>query len=167
MIENFIDGVMQALQPTHLLAIAGLGLLTGQGGRSRFALVALTLGLLVGAYALTFALRDPPAALVLLGIAAASGLLVAAAWPLPVLTAALFAFAAGTALSLNAPPQAITLHGALASQAGTILAALALFAVVAFIAARAREPWQRIGVRIVGSWIAASAILVLTLRLTR
>ncbi len=75
--------------------------------------------------------------------------------------------AAGVALSLNAPPQAITLRGALASQAGTILAALVLLAAVTFIAARAREPWQRIGVRVVGSWIAASAILVLALRLTR
>ena len=31
----------------------------------------------------------------------------------------------------------------------------------------ATRPWQRIGVRIVGSWIAASAILVLALRLAR
>ena len=40
-------------------------------------------------------------------------------------------------------------------------------ALVAAIAMHATRPWQRIGVRIVGSWIAASAILVLALRLAR
>jgi len=29
----------------------------------------------------------------------------------------------------------------------------------------ARQPWQMIGVRIVGSWIAAAAIMVLALQL--
>jgi len=39
--------------------------------------------------------------------------------------------------------------------------------VVTSIATGADRPWQRIGLRVVGSWIAASAILVLALRLMR
>jgi hypothetical protein len=35
------------------------------------------------------------------------------------------------------------------------------------IVTNAARPWQRIGVCIVGSWIAASTILVLALRLAR
>jgi hypothetical protein len=38
---------------------------------------------------------------------------------------------------------------------------------VSDLTARSRRDWQRIGVRIAGSWIAASAILVLALRLAR
>ena len=38
---------------------------------------------------------------------------------------------------------------------------------VIFISMHSKRSWQRIGVRIVGSWIAASAILVLALRLAR
>lgn len=40
-------------------------------------------------------------------------------------------------------------------------------ALVIAIATQATRPWQRIGIRIAGSWIAASAILVLALRLVR
>jgi hypothetical protein len=36
--------------------------------------------------------------------------------------------------------------------------------VVAVIAGHAKADWQRLGVRIVGSWIAASAILVLAVQ---
>src|SRR6266568_901956 len=56
---------------------------------------------------------------------------------------------------------------AVAEQVGVSVAALATFATIVFVAMRAARPWQRIGVRIIGSWIAASAILVLALWLTR
>jgi hypothetical protein len=41
------------------------------------------------------------------------------------------------------------------------------FAAAAFVGQLAQAPWRRIAVRIVASWIAASAILVLALRLVR
>ena len=77
------------------------------------------------------------------------------------------AFATGSALALNAPPHEITIANAVASQVGLALAAIVVLALVTAIAMLARRPWQRIGVRILGSWIAASAILVLALRLAR
>jgi hypothetical protein len=40
-----------------------------------------------------------------------------------------------------------------------------MLVVVAAIAAHANADWQRLGLRIVGSWIAASAILVLAVQL--
>jgi len=46
---------------------------------------------------------------------------------------------------------------------GTALGAVVALAYATFLANYARKPWQRIGVRVVGSWIAASAILVLAL----
>src|SRR6185295_19681707 len=111
-------------------------------------------------------LRETPAATVLLGLAAISGLIVVIAWPLPSLIRCALAFATGAALALNSPPQAITIPSAIAAQFGTGIAAVAALACVTVIATKAERPWQRIGVRTVGSWIAASAILVLALRLT-
>jgi hypothetical protein len=42
-----------------------------------------------------------------------------------------------------------------------------MIAAIAFISAALPAFWQRIGIRIAGSWIAASAILVLALRLAK
>ena len=77
------------------------------------------------------------------------------------------AFAAGFALPLNAPPHEITIGSAMPRKQAWRSAAMAIVALVMAIAMLARRPWQRIGVRIAGSWIAASAILVLALRLAR
>jgi len=77
------------------------------------------------------------------------------------------AFAIGIALALNTPPQAVTIPGAIAAQLGTGMATLAVMGLVTFVAAETDKDWQRIGIRIVGSWIAASAILVIALRLAR
>jgi hypothetical protein len=101
----------------------------------------------------------------LLAIAAVAGIIVATAWrpPLPVTGA--FTFAGGTALALNAPPQAITLGAAIAAQLATGLAAVIAFVLVFMLAAAACRPWHAIALRIVASGVAASAILVLALRL--
>jgi len=89
------------------------------------------------------------------------------AWTPPVVLAGSLALIAGAALALNAPPQALTIPAAIGAQLGTAIAALVTLALVALVASRARRPWQLIGVRIAGSWIAASAILVLALRLAK
>ena len=113
------------------------------------------------------AIRENPASLGLLTLAVAAAGLVVLAWDVSDSLIGLMAFAAGSALPLNAPPHEITIASATASQAGLAVAAMAIVALVMAIAILARRPWQRIGVRIAGSWIAASAILVLALRLAR
>jgi len=116
---------------------------------------------------LAAAVREMPSGLALLAIAAIAGLIVVTTIPLPTRLGDLLAFTAGAALALNSPPQAISIPSAIVMQLGTGIAALATLALVGFIANKAERPWQRIAVRILGSWIAASAILVLALRLTR
>jgi urease accessory protein len=130
-------------------------------------LAAFALGLFAGSVLLALALRDPPAALCLLALAGIAGLSAAIARPLPAIVKLALAFATGGALALNSPPQAISISAAAATQLGTGLAALAGLTLVAFIAMKAEWPWQRIGIRIAGSWVATSAILVLALRLAR
>ena len=103
-------------------------------------------------------MRDPPAAPCLLALAAIAGLIAVVAPPMPAILKHALALAAGGALALNSPPQAISISAAVATQLGTGFAALAGLTLVAFIAMKAERPWQRIGIRIAGSWIAASAI---------
>ena len=165
----FIGGVTQFFVPTHLLAVVALGLLAGQPvARFPASLLAMfAIGLAAGSVAVASAVRETPAALGLLILAACVASLVLIATTLPSWIASLLALAMGAALPLNAPPHEITIPAAVAAQAGLAIAALATIALVALIAGQASRPWQRIGVRVVGSWIAASAILVLALRLAR
>lgn len=162
----FLGGFAQFFIPTHLLAVAALGLLAGQLA-ARVPLVTLAVGLAAGSLAVASAIRENPAALALLTLAALAASLVVIAVAVPSWAAGLLALAIGAALPVNAPPHEITISAAIAAQIGFAAAALVTFALVALAVASATQPWQRIGVRIVGSWIAASAILVLALRLVR
>ena len=164
-----LDGAAQVLAPTNLLALAALGLMAGQHTKQlpRVTFALLAAGLLAGSTLIALAVREPPAAVALLALAAIAGLIVAAARSFPPSVAHPLAFLTGTALALNTPPQAIMTSAAVATQLVTAIAALAAFGVVAAVATKADRGWQRIALRIVGSWIAASAILVLALRLFR
>jgi hypothetical protein len=163
-----LRGVVDFPIPTHLLAVIASGLLAGQSAR-RFPflpLIALAFGLIAGSLAIARGLGETPTATALLVFAAVSAAFVAAAWSVPWI-ATLLAVFIGLALPLNAPPHAITIADAVAAQIGFAVAALATFALITFIASNAARGWQRIGVRIIGSWIVASAILVLALKLAR
>lgn len=128
----FIGGLTQFFVPTHLLAVVALGLLAGQHARqfpvSPLAMFAV--GLIVGSIAVASAIRDNPAALGLLTLAAAAAGLVVIAYGVPGWLAGLMAFAAGSALPLNSPPHEITIANAVASQAGLALAAIIMLALV-------------------------------------
>jgi urease accessory protein len=167
MLSGLTDGMVLAVAPTHLLAIVAIGLLAGQGGRGGFVLALFALGMLAGSLAIASAIRETPSALLLLAVAVFVGITVAAAIMLPSVPTNVLACAGGVALALDAPPQAVGIAAAVASQIGTGVAAIAALVLVTSIVAGADRPWQRIGLRIVGSWVAASAILVLALRLAR
>jgi urease accessory protein len=165
----FLGGVMQFFIPSHLLAVVALGLLAGQQA-PRFpsaALAALAIGLTAGSIMVASAIRENPASLGLLMLATTAAGFVVLAYAVSDWLVGIMAFATGSALALNAPPHEITIVSAVASQAGLAAAAMVTLALAILPAMLARRPWQRIGVRIAGSWIAASAILVLALRLAR
>jgi hypothetical protein len=100
-------------------------------------------------------------------VSAIGGALAAAGIVLPPILSAIIAAIAGLALGLDSPPQAISLADATASLIGTWLAACLALATVVTATNYLARGWQRIGLRIVGSWIAASAVLVLALRFAR
>jgi urease accessory protein len=169
MIGAFVDGLTQFFLPTHLLAVVALGLLAGQDAK-RFpvaAVAAYAFGLAAGSVLIAAAVREQNTGPVLLAVAALAGIAVAIARPVPRAVQALSACLTGGAVALNTPPQAITIPSAVAAQTGAAIAAFAMLTIVVMIGMRARGAWHRIGLRVVGSWIAASAILVLALRLAR
>jgi urease accessory protein len=164
------EGVLNPLMvPAHILAWLGLGLLIGGGraGESLAPLVAFALGLAGGLWAIALAFGQTPAGDVLLCAAALIGLLVALAVALPNFLCVLIALIVGAALGLDSPPQVIAMTDATLALAGTWFGACLALGFVSVCAGLLTRDWQRSGMRILGSWIAASAILVLALRFTR
>jgi urease accessory protein len=166
--SGFTAGFLHPLLlPAHGFALVALGLLIGQQqphwGRS-VPLIALT-SVVVGLGAIALAYVPTLAGEALLASAAINGAAVALARPLPQVLGAALAAATGLALALDSPPDAISLLEANLALLGTAAGAVALLSAAVAISARLGRDWQRIGVRVLGAWIAASAILVLTLRL--
>jgi urease accessory protein len=172
--SGFVAGLVHPLAlPAHVLALLALGLLIGQqtAGTRHVSLAAFAAGVAVGLIAISFGVGETPAADVLLAAAFASGASAAIAHPLPTLACALLAAIAGVALALDSPPEAISIAVATATLAGTGLGASLVLAAIVIgtnYLNRAREwNWARLGGRILSSWIAASAILVLAVRFVR
>ena len=167
-VGGFYGGLIHPLLvPAHGLALAALGLLIGQqtpraGLKAVFA-AALLLGVIVIVSA--FAARDVDYAI--LGIAAAAGVAVAIARPLSVVVSCPLAAVAGVAIELDSVPQGISMQTTFLALAGTAVGAFLVVMFLADLAVCLQRDWQRIGARVAGSWIAASAILVLALRLSR
>ena len=164
--SGFVGGLLHPLTvPAHVLALVALGLCIGQQPNARLApSLAFVAGVSCGLLAVAFAAKPASAADLLLAATVLSGGLVAAARPLPAPVTAPLAAIGGIALGLDSPPQAISLTVANVMLIGTGLGACCALALVAVGCGFLDRDWQRIGMRILGSWTAASAILVLALR---
>jgi urease accessory protein len=168
-IGGFYGGLLHPLLvPTHTLALVGLGLCIGQH-MSRQRAVLLTLfgvSLVAGVIMIVSAFAVTAAEYAILAVAAAAGLAVASARPQWLVSAPLAAVA-GAAIELDSVPQEISMWATFLALTGSAVAAFPIVMVVSQLTAYCRRDWQRIAVRVAGSWIAASAILVLALRLAR
>jgi urease accessory protein len=165
LLQGFVDGLLNPLTtPAHVLTLLALALLLARQPQRFTGVLIFALALAGGFLAIVLAIEITPARTVLLALAVVLGMMIAAAWA-PKLLAWLLAAIAGAALALDSPPQAVTLSKAYATLGGTALGACAMLVVIAAIASRANADWQRLGLRILGSWIAASAILVLAVQL--
>jgi hydrogenase/urease accessory protein HupE len=167
-LDDFVSGLLHPLLvPAHAIAVLAAALLIGQQRRRLVPSAAFVVALAAGLAALTRGVEQPAALDVLLATTALAGGLVALAVALPSPICALLAAIVGATLGLDSPPQAVSLAAATAPLIGNgIGASLALVLIVTVTSCLARG-WQRIGVRILGSWITASAMLVLALRCAR
>jgi hydrogenase/urease accessory protein HupE len=164
--QAFVEGLLNpVVVPAHALALVALGLFVGRQAGRGVTLLIFAAALIGGLIALTFAIEPTAARFVLLADAAIVGVLVATAWEPPRPVSWLLAAIAGAAIALDSPPQALTIAEGNATLVGTALGACAALLAVSLVAGYASGPWAQLGVRILGSWIAASAILVLAVLL--
>ena len=150
--------------PAHLLGLLALALFYGQEGRGG---AASALPRIAAGCAAGVALARPDAGIVvqmlLLGATAVVGILVAAALKAPPAMATVLTAAIAFAIVLDSAPDAATGRGRLAALAGTGIAISAGFVWTSALLACLHRPWQRIGIRVAGSWASACAALVLAL----
>jgi urease accessory protein len=151
----------------HLLALIGLGLFIGQQHARLLAVLCFAAGVAVGLGAIASAVGETPANTVLLASATIAGALTALAVAMPRVIGWLLAAVIGVAIGLDSPPHVISVTEATLMLIGTGIGALVVLIAVAAAAAALRREWQRIGVRVLGSWTAASAILVLAMRFAK
>jgi len=153
---------------SHALALIALGLLAGmQRLPIRLLLIGYFVAGMIAAFALvSLAFASDRAEFAVLMLAVVTGLVLAAMPRVPTAIAGMISATGGAILIDSVPPVPSVTETVLALS-GTALAATALVALVAFASAALPAFWQRYGVRVAGSWIAASAILVLALRLAK
>jgi len=166
---GFSGGLVHPLfVPTHAIAVLSLGMLIGQQTPHRRwpLLLAYAAGLGVGFAAMVSAFAPRFSAEALLAATAIVGALVALARGAPWLTGFL-ALGVGIALALDSSPGGISVREANIIIVGTFCGAVILLWVVLKVVAIFRREWQKLGMRILGSWMAASAVLILTWQLTR
>ncbi len=164
-VGSFVNGLLHpAVVPAHAILVVALGLLLGQQGSEHLqrALPAFA-GVL--AVALIGSGQAPllPFEAIQLVMGLLLGLLLASARALPGRATLLLAPVAAAAIGLDSNPEGQAGTQRLTTLAGTWMGAS--FAVLWFfgIADALRRDWQKIAVRVAGSWIAAAAVMVLAL----
>jgi urease accessory protein len=165
--DSFYNGVLHpVLVPAHLLAIVSAGLLIGQQGVKRmqapliaFLLVLIAVLTVTGRFDL--ALPESTGEMFLLSMAVLCGVLVALELELSLVP--LIAIAVVTALLVGFDSSQPELQGRakLAILTGTGVGGFLLILYAAAAAEFASRAWQKIGIRILGSWATASAFIVL------
>ena len=162
---GFYGGMLHPVAvPAHLLGLLALGLFHAQRGRDSTAegLPWIAAGCVAG-----LALAHPDAGIaaqiLLLCAIAIVGFLVAAAREVPAPLASVLTSAIAFAILMDSAPDATAARDRITALAGTGVAISAAFVWISASLACLHRPWQRIGVRIAGSWTSACAMLVLAL----
>lgn len=165
-IGGVLGGVLHALLiPEHGLSLLALGLVLGRQQQPvRHAGLLIFFGALAcGLAAAAVVGEETLAAEVLVAAAGLLGLLVAAAWMPPFLGLPLAAVA-GLTMALDSWPEGRSMGEAVKMLIGSGLGAAAALCIIAEGTVLVHGRAQLIVARVAGSWIAAIAILVLSLR---
>lgn len=169
-LDSFYAGILHPLVvPAQVMAVLVFGILVGQQGVKRLQSVVIgflvSVGIGVGIAGFYPTIQSGPP---LLGFAALVGLLVALARPLPVPLTLMIGVGMGGLLGIDSAQAELSGRAMWASLLGSGIALylLTLYAMV-FAEYFSRHAWQRIGLRVIGSWVAAAALLVLALQLSR
>jgi urease accessory protein len=163
-VGHFYGGMLHpVLVPAHVIALIAMGLwLAQQRHSSGHATVAIVLAVPVGmVVAAVTGWQD--AEIVILALAAGVAVAVGLARNVPWVWRAIVGAALGALLGVDSLPDGLSGRALWMSLGGTWLAVLLALACVMALSDLAIRPWMKIGLRVVASWLAAAAILVLAL----
>jgi urease accessory protein len=169
MSKLFLNGFMHTLQlAPHILLLAAMGLLLGQQGIRHFR-AAFPAFILSVASGLAASRYDAPAwdiNLILPVLAACTGLLVILKLALPQWVSLTLALLIGLLIGISSNP--FMLPGFSSLKVFTILAGAATSASLLIVCVSVpgfyiNRLWQGIGLRVLGSWVTASALMVIAL----
>ena len=168
-IGSFYNGLLHPiLVPAHLFLLVAIGLFLGQQGLKK---VEQLLGVfasatLVGFIAAWFSSGSETETLVLV-LSATLGIMIAISPQASFLWCTAMAFLAGLFLGLDSAQEELAGKEKFLSLFGSGVAIYFLFLYsLAMAKSFNNKNWQKIAIRIVGSWIAASSLLVLALSLS-
>ena len=168
-IGEFYGGMLHPLLVLpHMLALTVFGLMLGQRGirAMQYAYPPYLLLLAVGLFFAGFEAQPAlPYEEILLSLAMLCGLAVAAQRPPPPVMLAVLASAVALLIGMDSGVTGLERRETFAALLGCWLGAAVLLMMIAGLAEMARQNWQRIALRVIGSWIVASAVLVLALAL--
>src|SRR5882724_4783917 len=166
-IGGVFGGMLHALLiPEHGLSLLALGIALGleRPAASRSGMLIFVAALVAGLAVTAFIAEPALAADVLLAATGVLGLLIAAAWVPPVVAWPLAA-TAGVAFALDSRPEVTATDDIIRMLIGTGIGAAIALAIVAVGSAFLQGNVSRIVLRVLGSWVAAIAILDLSLRI--
>ena len=165
--DSFYNGVLHpVLVPAHLLAIMTAGLLIGQQGVKRMQAPLITfLFVLIAALTATayfdLALPESTGVMLLLSMAVLCGVLVAMGMELSLMPLMAIGVVVAILVGMDSSQPELQGRAKLAILTGTGVGAFLLMLYAAAAAEFANRAWQKIGIRILGSWATASAFIVL------
>ena len=167
-LNELYNGLLHPLVvPAHLLLLIATGLFLGKQGSRGIAPSLLVFSLLTfgGLVATIFSMKGGGEKSLLI-LTAIIGLLIAVNLRIPMFLCLLVAALTGFLIGLDSPQDVLAGKAKFFSLLGSGLGICFLFLYpLAFADYFSDRNWQKIGVRIVGSWVAASAVLVLALAL--
>ncbi len=166
----FLQGIWHPIQtPAHIIVIMGLAFLLGQQKQLKITLL-LPIMVLLGFVLNHYSLLAWNTELILLILALICGLLLVLRLKLPLLLTLFLLISCGVILGLDSSPIMIPglgLNSIYSWRLGALITmSLSIFglAIVAYIL---NKFWNGIILRVAGSWIATSAIFVLTLMIAK
>jgi hydrogenase/urease accessory protein HupE len=165
-IDSFYSGLLHPVfVPAHLLLVIALGLFIGQRRvkDNQSAVLAFLVAVAAGLIAAWFSVGTNIEVFIL-SAAAFIGILIVASFAVNPYLCALIAALAGFLLGADSAQETLSGQDKFVTLFGS---GLGLYLLLLYPMAAAdvfhKKSWQRIGVRVVGSWIAASSLLVLAL----
>lgn len=168
--DNFYNGLFHPVfVPAHLLLLIAIGLFLGQKGLedTQIALVSFWASVFVGLIVAWFSLGYQIEVFLLINTSIV-GLLVAASPPIPLPWYVFIGIATGFLIGLDSSQDSLSGLDKILALLGSGVG-ISFFVLYPVILANKfnKKSWQRIGIRIVGSWVAASSFLVLAFTVSK